>query len=235
MAQASRSLRLESWSRGHALGSLAALASSIVIARAWPLSIAALLSFTALLAHRDRRRAWTPAGDFGAANAVTCLRLALVSALGVSPRATSALLLAAVALAVFALDGLDGLLARRSGRASAFGAHFDMETDATFVLMLGLLLWQRAELGVWVLSSGVLRYVYVLCIALFPPRVGEMPRSRLGRYAFATLVVGLVAGLVLPAPFSVLAAALGTSAVLLSFARSFYWSYVRKPASTLGS
>ena len=37
---------------------------------------------------------------------------------------------------VAVLDGVDGWLARRSGMESAFGARFDMETDAALILVL---------------------------------------------------------------------------------------------------
>ena len=40
---------------------------------------------------------------------------------------------------------------------SAFGARFDMETDALLILALSVLVWRHAKAGAWVLASGLLR------------------------------------------------------------------------------
>jgi hypothetical protein len=100
-----------------------------------------------------------------------------------------------------------------------------METDALVVLVVDFELWMRGQFGVWILTSGLLRYVYVLSVALLPARGGEVPRSSLGRNAFGTLVLGLCVALVSPTTVGTIAAAIGSAAVTLSFVRSFYWSY----------
>jgi phosphatidylglycerophosphate synthase len=117
---------------------------------------------------------------------------------------------------------------------SAFGARFDMETDALLVLVIELELWQRGRLGVWILVTGLLRYVYVLAVAVLPRFSREMPRSRLGHYAFAVLLVGLSAALMLPGQAGTLAAAIGTGAVVYSFLYSFYGSYTRSSSEAFG-
>ena len=60
------------------------------------------------------------------------------------------------------LDGVDGWLARRSRMASAFGARFDVETDALFVMAMSILVWQHGKAGAWVLLGGMMRYVFVM-------------------------------------------------------------------------
>ena len=55
------------------------------------------------------------------------------------------------ALAAVALDGVDGALARGRNETSAFGARFDMETDALLILVLAALVWQHGKAGVWIL------------------------------------------------------------------------------------
>ncbi|OFW00633.1 MAG: hypothetical protein A3I61_12710 [Acidobacteria bacterium RIFCSPLOWO2_02_FULL_68_18] len=106
-----------------------------------------------------------PFTAFGAANAVTTIRVALVAlAAGLVGRdADAAALWFALALAgtEVALDGVDGWLARRSGLASAFGARFDMETDALLILVLSVLVWQHEKAGAWVLLCGLMRYLFV--------------------------------------------------------------------------
>jgi phosphatidylglycerophosphate synthase len=131
-------------------------------------------------------------------------------------------------LVIFALDGLDGWLAKRAGDTSAFGAHFDMETDSYLVLLVGLELFTRGRYGAWVLGPGLLHYAYVLCLWLFPARNGVIPRFPGGRHAFTGLMLGLVSGMVLGAPFGAVATALGGGLVTASFAHSFYWSYAKR-------
>ncbi|MEE4298051.1 MAG: CDP-alcohol phosphatidyltransferase family protein, partial [Pseudomonadales bacterium] len=78
-----------------------------------------------------------PHATLGLCNGVTLVRLGLSSAL-IAPlfADASGWALIAVALTALALDGLDGWLARREDRVSAFGARFDMEVDAALGLVL---------------------------------------------------------------------------------------------------
>ena len=102
---------------------------------------------------------------FGAANIMTSARLALVALLAATlgEPYTPALAWAAtvLAIAVTVLDGMDGWLARRSGVSSAFGARFDMETDALLIMVLALIAWRWDRAGVWVLACGLMRYGFV--------------------------------------------------------------------------
>jgi phosphatidylglycerophosphate synthase len=81
-------------------------------------------------------------------------------------------------LAALALDGVDGLLARRFGLESDFGARFDMETDAA--IMLGLSFWVLlcAQAGSWVLVSGALRYMFIAGGWLWPVLAAPLPRRK---------------------------------------------------------
>ena len=92
---------------------------------------------------------------FGPANYVTTIRAILVAlAAGViGYPATPEVLWVVIGLVgvMGALDGLDGWLARRTAMESAFGARFDMETDALLVLVLSVLVWQHEKAGAWVL------------------------------------------------------------------------------------
>jgi phosphatidylglycerophosphate synthase len=222
---------LESWSRNNAVLLLCALASALWLGKPWPIGVVAFGSFVALVV--GARGAWTPAGRFGAANLVTALRLLLVGALSIALHQAAGGLLAALVLATLVLDGLDGWLARRAGLTSPFGAHFDMEVDALLVLTTSAELFLSGKFGWWILAGGVLRYLYVLCAALWPPRGGSTPRTLLGRSAFLLVVVGQALGLFWAGSAALLAAALGTLAVSLSFALSFFYGYARpaKPMS----
>jgi phosphatidylglycerophosphate synthase len=134
--------------------------------------------------------------------------------------------LAAGFLLALLLDVLDGYVARRGGHASAFGASFDMEVDAVFVLVVGYLLWLRAGLGFWVLGVGLLRYVYVLTLVLLPPSGIDRVRSRLGRAAFVVTASCLLLAFAVDDFVARGAiATLGTAVACLSFGRSFVDAY----------
>ena len=189
----SRTPPLLSWSIAHAALLLSVAAAVAAGAPLLLLSACAAISFAALL-YRSRGR-WTPAGGFGAANAVTFARLAGILALPwLDPFP-----LACLALALLMLDGVDGWLARRSGLASEFGEFADKESDALLVLMLCLVLYRLpAGLGAWILVAGLLRYVFVLFVAAFPqvftsqdPRFGDLSR---GYEALVSLVEGPALG-----------------------------------------
>jgi phosphatidylglycerophosphate synthase len=209
--------RLEGWSRSSAALLLAGSGIAACTRSVLPLAALAAISFLVLLA-RERKR-FSDAGRAGAANWITLLRLGLVLGLASRHHSFSSFACAGLAGLVLALDGVDGFVARRAGATTAFGARFDMESDALFVLTLGFVLWTRERLGPWVLLGGVLRPGYVLWLWALPA-AGEEPRSRWGRLAFLALALGLIAPLASPAVWADTLAACGTSAVVLSFARS---------------
>ncbi len=209
---------LLSWSIVHA--ALLLLAAAAVAAGA-PLSLVsacAAISFAAML-YRGRGR-WTPAGRFGAANAITFMRLGGILALPwLAP-----LPLACLALALFALDGIDGWLARRSGLASEFGEYADKESDALLVLVLCLVLYRLpAGLGAWVLVPGLLRYLFVLFVALARPPAAPEHRSARAGWISALTILSLIACLATyPAQLAYTSALAATMTLLLcaSFAES---------------
>jgi phosphatidylglycerophosphate synthase len=205
---------------------IVACAAAAILGAPWPVGTAALASFAALLL--QSRLAWATEARTVVPNTVTALRLAIVVAMGLLQRGAPGLAWAAAVGVIFALDYVDGWLARRANGTSAFGAHFDMETDALVVLVVDLELFLRGQFGPWILTAGLLRYAYVVCVALVPPKGGQQPRSTFGRNAFGTLVTGLVVALAWPGPVGTAGAVLGTVAVSLSFARAFQWSYFQK-------
>lgn len=212
---------LDAWSRGHAGAMLLVAAGGVAFALpAGVLSLVALGSFAVLL--WLARGQYTPQGVFGAANAVSLSRLLLLCAFGTlvvrpGPREAALLVL------IFALDGLDGWLARRQSTCSAFGARFDMEVDALMVLLVGFMLFGNERLPAFILVPGALRYAYVLALWVVPGRLREAPASRFGRYGFTLMAVALCAS-TWPLPWHRPFAALASLVIVLSFARSLLWS-----------
>ena len=170
-----------------------------------------------------RRAEWSPSGAFGPGNAVTALRCLLVVLLASLPGAGPAS--AVLVTLIFGLDGVDGWLARRGPGSSAFGATFDMETDALLVLVAGLELHASGRLGAFAIVPGLLRYVYAVAILLLPASRGEAPRSTLARFVFAIVVVSFVASLWPVHPRHSWFAASATILLVISFARSAFWSF----------
>lgn len=166
-----------------------------------------------------------PHARFGAANRVTLGRLAgmaavaalLGEAVPAAPPAAAAvggwvLIVAATLIAV--LDAADGALARRQGLASAFGARFDMETDAAFTLVLSALVWQAGQAGAWMLASGLMRYAFVAAAWALPWLAAPLPPSRRRQ---AVCVVQITALIVCLGPIvpPVLASAIAALSLLL--------------------
>ncbi|HTB67304.1 MAG TPA: CDP-alcohol phosphatidyltransferase family protein [Steroidobacteraceae bacterium] len=179
-----------------------------------------------------------PFGAFGAANQVTLVRGALVALLAglIREPAEGALpaLVTAVATGTAVLDGVDGWLARRSGLASAFGARFDMETDALLILVLAVLAWQFGKAGSWVWGSGLLRYAFVAAGTLVPALRQPLPPSQRRKIVAVAQVVALIVTVApfVPAAVSAPLAAVALGALALSFLVDIVWLFAPHEANT---
>jgi phosphatidylglycerophosphate synthase len=173
-----------------------------------------------------------PGPGAGAANRVTLARALLVLpvvALALQSGVTDpALREAAIFLAGIALilDGVDGWVARKTGTGTAFGARFDMETDALLILALSVLAWRGGPVGPWILGIGALRYLFVAAGRIWPILQRELPPSH--RRKVVCVVQG-VALLIVLAPFTppIVARAIGALALISlvgSFAVDTLWA-----------
>jgi phosphatidylglycerophosphate synthase len=110
---------------------------------------------------------WPETRDFGWANRATLLRGSLVIVLvALAPFADhltdSLWLYGWMALLALVLDGVDGKVARATDSQSEFGARFDMELDALFILGLSVAVLALGKAGPWVLALGLIRYAFVI-------------------------------------------------------------------------
>ena len=161
--------------------------------RSQPL-VAVLMFFAAMVVVVITIRSHHPFVRLGPANRVTMMRavlVALVASLINEPARVDIAWVIVVATAVIAtLDGVDGWLARRSGMSSTFGARFDMETDAFFMLVLSALVWRHQKAGLWVLGIGLMRYTFVFAGWLMPWAARPFKSTQRGKtVAIAQLVV----------------------------------------------
>ena len=167
----------------------------------------------------------------GPANRITLVRATLVLPLAVPALLPGAFTeagywwMVGLSTVALVLDGSDGLVARRSGTESAFGARFDMELDAFLLVVLSALLWRSGKVGSWVLLIGGLRYLFVLGGLLWQPLRGALPESL--RRKTVCVVQGIVlvvclAPVIGPAPATALAAT-ALLVLVYSFVVDTWW------------
>jgi phosphatidylglycerophosphate synthase len=171
-----------------------------------------------------------PLVNFGAANRVTLLRAGIVALMaGFVGQAAldpaQGWLVASLAGLGLLLDGIDGWLARRHGLESPFGARFDMEVDAFFILVLAALVYQSDRAGGWVLLSGALRYGFVALGHALPWLNRPLPPRKRRQTVCVLQTLALTACLappLVPPQTSALAAG-GLGLLALSFAIDLVW------------
>ena len=181
------------------------------------LGVKVLLAMSALPGRHPHPR-------LGPANLVTLGRAALVALLAALIRETPSDGLAWTAIVLgtltAVLDGVDGFLARRTGLTSAFGARFDMETDAFFILVLSALVWSTGNAGPWILTAGSLRYLFVAAGWVLPWMRAPLTPTRRGKTMAVAQMVGLLVALgpIIPVPLRAWAAGLTLAGLVWSFA-----------------
>jgi phosphatidylglycerophosphate synthase len=196
--------------------------SALFAVKALLLFVAAVIWFGRYLpAHRPHNR-------IGPANRVTLARLALTALLGgLIGEAPAAVTLASPLIAgvVLVLDGVDGWLARRGGWTSAFGARFDMETDALAILVMAVQAWQLGKAAAWVLLSGALRYLFIAAAIALPQLARPLPDSRRRKVVCVLQAVVLLLVLTpwISSPWSDAVAGAGLAMLLYSFTVDTIW------------
>jgi phosphatidylglycerophosphate synthase len=174
---------------------------------------------TALIAAARRRSdqaAILPADWVTLTRAVLCAGVAGLVADSFS-RPASITALVTLSIVALVLDGVDGLVARRTGTATPLGGRLDGEVDAFLILLLSIAV--SRDYGSWVLLIGAARYVFLLAGWLIPWLAAPLPPR------YWRKVVAAVQGIVLTVAVSgALGALVGMAAVavaLLLLAESF--------------
>lgn len=225
------------------MGALLLAAAAVSAALAAPLSSAWLVPKALLVFGGAAALVWSglsahaPQAHFGAANAITLARLALIALLAAGigetvtdPQAAGWTVVALASVAAL-LDAIDGPIARARREASAFGARFDMETDALLVLVLSVLAWHLDRAGAWVLAAGAMRYAFVAAGQAWPWLDRPLPPSWRRKAVCVLQIVTLIAclcPLLPPLPAAAVAAA-GVVALALSFLLDLVWLARHRP------
>lgn len=190
-----------------------------------------------MLLARRAARAHHPFPRFGPANQVTMVRAFLVAIvagfIGEPSLPSAGWFVVCAAVVATVLDGVDGWLARRTGMASAFGARFDMETDALLIQVLAILAWQYGKAGPWVLLSGLLRYQFVAAGWVLPWMREPLFPSVRRKTICVVQIVGLILTILPPIvpPASEWLAAASLAALAYSFLADTVWLWRQAPAS----
>ncbi len=188
------------------------------------------LVLAALIARHSRAR------SFGVADVVTLSRglgvcflagLALQAlADGLAPHGV--LIMIIMGTLCLTLDGVDGLVARARGEASAFGARFDVETDAAMLVVLGVAVAALGIAGWWVLAIGAMRYGYVALSLVVPALRTPLPYRYSAKVIAVVQAVALLAALTLELShgehwLSNTFLLVALASLFLSFGRSVIW------------
>ena len=180
---------------------------------------------TVILTEPTRRR-YGPE-TLSKADAVTLLRALWVGAvacfIGAVPSPEMAIWVMGITAVALALDGLDGLVARRTHSVSEFGAQLDMELDAVLILVLSVLVWTWDHAGPWVLACGLLRYAWVAGCAAIPWMRQPLPPSFRRKTCCVLGTAGLLGAI---GPWSPAAfAATATALLCASFGFDWLWLF----------
>ena len=171
-----------------------------------------------------------PHARFGNANVLTLSRGCFTVLLGAfmnEPDAISSIGWAVVfaTTAVASADALDGRIARASGLQSAFGARFDMEVDALFVLVLCVLVFEQDKAGIWIFAIGAMRYVFVVAGWFVASLRRDLPPSNRRKTVCVVQVVVLISCLapILARPTTTVLALVALGLLIYSFLRDIVW------------
>ena len=180
-------------------------------------------------------RFWPEARDFGWANRATLLRGSLVIVLvALAPFADhltdSLWLYGWIALLALILDGVDGKVARATGSQSDFGARFDMELDALFILGLSVAVLALGKAGPWVLALGLIRYAFVIATHFLDWLNAPLPESFRRKTVCVWQIVTLLVAVLPPVNALFASITLATALALLvwSFFLDIHWLYQRR-------
>ncbi len=170
-----------------------------------------------------------PMARFGAANAVTLVRGAIAvllsSLIGADYGTALGWTIVGLGTTAALLDGVDGRLARSRGESTAFGARFDMETDAFLILVLALCVWQLGKAGAIIVLAGALRYAFVAASYGYAWLDAPLPPSRRRQTVCVLQIATLIAALapIFVRPFSDVVAMAGLVLLVWSFAVDVVW------------
>lgn len=179
---------------------------------------------------------WPATQPFGWANRTTLLRSVLVIPLVawapfLSSSGPAGLWFYAIAcLLALILDGADGKVARATNSHSDFGARFDMELDALFILGLCIAVFALDKAGAWVLVLGLMRYLFMASSQYLGWLNQPLPESFRRKTVCVWQVVTLMVAIIPPIPpgFASFTLAIALGLLAWSFYLDVRWLFLRR-------
>ena len=210
---------------------LAAVAVTVAMPSGLWLALGAVASF-AELGYRERARLTllTPCGGY--ANQLTTLRLGLLLTAAALMSELPGFWLWLLLAANVGVDVADGYVARRTQQVSPFGAVFDREVDAVFVLVAYLYFFVVEGLPAWVLIPGLLPYVYRLSTLARRSQPAPEQRERFAPFLAGANFVVLLIAVGAPPELQLRVVLLSAALVGLSFLVSFVNLYLDEYSAT---
>lgn len=211
---------IDAWLNVHAATMLVATMISATLNTAVPIAVAGAFSFAFFgYRHRHSLAELRPYGGY--ANLVTACRLVLVLGAALLLMSTPKAWLLLLFFLNVVMDVVDGRLARSSGQATRFGAVFDREADALFVLVAYVYFFLQHAVAAWILIPGLLPYLYRLAT---PGARSSSEGERKARHAaalagtnYVVLLVAIAAAAGPQLPLLIFSAGIVSLSFLVSF------------------
>ena len=211
---------IDAWMNLHAVALLMAIAVTVAIESSIVIVITTCGSFYYFLARCSPERT-KGSGIKQIGNWLTGVRLILILMVIILMHEFSPFLIFALFATNVLLDVADGFAARKMGQASYFGAVFDQEVDAVFVICAGLFFYFVSGFALWVLIPGILRCVFRITVWMCKAAEFEEKRRPLLASLAGLNFLLLTVAVILPpgAQFGILV--LSTGLFIVSFSVSF--------------
>ena len=219
------------WNNIHAVLFCFLLVLYTVLPVRYPVIIAGGISFFYYWAvNFEALKAYKPFAGY--ANWITLLRLLLIFFTVTGMNQIPDFGIFFIGLTIFVLDGLDGLIARKFKQESEFGAYFDMETDAFFVCIFTIIIYEKGLAGYWIIIPGFMRYLYGFIIWVTGKKNDEEIKSKIGPLIAGLFFSAVLTPFILPEKYYLPVLVVSSALLMLSFLYSFIRIFkVRKPVS----
>jgi len=160
-------------------------------------------------------------------NWVTLIKLCLtIGLIFLFPQAEGALI-STLCFIIIAIDVLDGFIARTLDQTSDFGAIFDAESDALYVLVCAVGVYLFYEMPLWILFMGLIRYFYEIPIYFLKKKENKQIEGRSIYAILAGIVFILIALSFLLGMYQFHALVLANIILAYSFSRGFYEDFIK--------
>jgi len=227
-------MSLKQWNIIHSIAISIGIAVFHLTGLLWPVLLLALFSLIVLW-----RTQWytisnlKPAGGY--ANLLTLLRYILILLIVAISPVWPLWSIGCLLIITVMLDGVDGYLARKLNHVTKFGALFDLETDALFIAVTGMMLYHRHIAGEWLLPAMYMRYFYVFVIILLQLNRIQEKRTRFGPAIAFIMCSSLILSFFYQTRVTSIFLMIASALILLSFVYSFFGVLSQRPQGSVKS